>query len=156
MTEPLFTARGNKVKISGNTDEKTRCGDIDIYKNRLEIEQKGTIRQKGWITIMFSKIDSISVSSKLSGSKLHIVTRSNDYKVSMFHATSRNEKPAETVEEIRKLIREVNSSPTDVNITNSNELGGGSVADEIEKLADLKERGVLSEEEFEKKKRDLL
>jgi hypothetical protein len=34
--------------------------------------------------------------------------------------------------------------------------GGGSVADELEKLASLRDRGVLTEQEFQARKRQLL
>lgn len=154
MSDPLFTASGNKVRISGNTNEKTRCGEIKVYDDRMEIQQKGTFRSKGYITVMFSDINSISVSSKAAGSKLHVVTESNDYKVSMFHSSG--EKPSETVDRIRGLIREVQSSPTEVSVTGGDGTGGNSVAEEIEKLADLNDRGVLTDEEFEKKKNELL
>lgn len=143
MSEPEHTVRANKVRIEGNTNERTNCGKVKVYKDRLEIQQKGMLLSGGWITIDYSEVKSISQS--MTG-KLKIVTEANDYYVSAFGAPR-------VVEKMKEYVKDAKSQPQQVSTSDS---GPDSVADELEKLADLKERGVLTEEEFEQQKNQLL
>jgi hypothetical protein len=63
MAEPEFTVRGNKVRIAGNTHEKTNCGKIEVYRDKMRIQQKGTVMSKGWITVQFEDIRDVQTSS---------------------------------------------------------------------------------------------
>jgi hypothetical protein len=74
-----YTTRGKEVRISGNTNQKTNCGRIEVYYDRIEIQQKGTLLSKGWITIPFKDINNMSLSSL---GKLQIMTLNNDYRIS--------------------------------------------------------------------------
>lgn len=140
MSEPEYTVSGNKVRIEGNTNERTKCGKVKVYKDRIEIQQKGMLLSGGWITVDYTEIKSISVSMT---AKLKIVTEANDYYVSAFGSPR-------AVDKMKEYVRNAKSEqPT----SNS---GTNSVADELEKLADLKDRGVLTEQEFEQKKEELL
>jgi hypothetical protein len=79
VREPDLTTRGKEVRISGNTNEKTNCGKIKVYYDRIEVESKGTILSKGWITIKFDDVNNMSLSTL---GKLQIMTMSNDYRIS--------------------------------------------------------------------------
>ncbi|WP_313694411.1 hypothetical protein [Halorarum halobium] len=78
MAVPEFTVRGNKVRIEGNTNEKTNCGKIEVYKDRMKIQQKGTVMCKGWITVQFDNIVDVQVSSL---GKMRFQTRRQDVSV---------------------------------------------------------------------------
>lgn len=77
--EPDYTTRGKEVRISGNTNQKTNCGRIEVYYDRIEVQQKGTLLSKGWITIPFKDINNMSLSTL---GKLQIMTLNNDYRIS--------------------------------------------------------------------------
>lgn len=77
--EPDYTTRGKEIRISGNTNEKTNCGKINVYYDRIEIQQKGTVLSKGWLTICFKYINNLSISTL---GKLKIMTMNNDYRIS--------------------------------------------------------------------------
>ncbi|WP_144060706.1 SHOCT domain-containing protein [Salinarchaeum sp. Harcht-Bsk1] len=146
MSELIMKARGGKVRISGNTNERTFCGKIKIFDDRMEIQQRGNVFSKGWITIPYSEIKSISQSTL---GKLTVVTESNDYKVSGFSGKNTRKDP---VKEIKKQMGRGSDSKS----ANQELDSPQSVADEIEKLADLNERGALTDEEFQEKKEELL
>lgn len=148
MSELQFSARGNYVKITGNTNEKTHCGGVKVYEDKIEISKKGAILPKGTITIPLSTVDNVSSSGTL-GMHLTISAQGNDYKISSFSGKSGSITASEAAERIMDLARTPNNSES-----SSNDSIG--VADEIEKLADLRDRGILTDEEFEKKKKDLL
>lgn len=77
--EPDYATRGKEVRISGNTNQKTNCGRIEVYYDRIEVQQKGTLLSKGWITVPFKYINNMSLSSL---GKLQIMTINNDYRIS--------------------------------------------------------------------------
>lgn len=77
--EPDYTTRGKEVRISGNTNQKANCGKIEVYYDRIEVQQKGTLLSKGWITIPFKNINNLSLSTL---GKLQIMTLNNDYRIS--------------------------------------------------------------------------
>lgn len=153
MSKLEFTATGGKVRISGNTNERTHCGKVKVYNDKIVIEQKGALLSKGSITVKYSNIDSISLSTM---NKLHIVTESNDYYVSLLRAPSYTGGAKAGVKYIRKQIENIQGRPTEVNLNDKNKNEIRSVADEIEKLAELNDRGILTDEEFEQKKQELL
>jgi hypothetical protein len=142
MTDPEYTGKGNKVRIEGNTEEKTYCGKIKFYRDKMEIQQKGNFLSKGWITIHYKNIESITTSTT---QKLKIVTNANDYYVSLFSSNNTN-----IIGWVKERVNEIQ------NPGGNNESSQDSVADEIRKLAELNEEGILTDEEFERKKQDLL
>jgi len=78
MAEPEFTTRGNEVKISGNTIEKTNCGKIEVYEDKVKIQQKGKLMSKGWVTVRYDDIVDIQVSSL---GKFRLMTNRQDVSV---------------------------------------------------------------------------
>lgn len=130
--EPDYTTRGKEVRISGNTNQKTNCGSIEVYYDRIEVQQKGTLLSKGWVTIQFKDINNMSVSSL---GKLQIMTLNNDYRVSGIGAQSGGKiQNLYQLYQVRAAIRRELSNPQ---ITKEREL---------EALRELAEEGGFSED----------
>lgn len=142
MAEPEFTTRGKKVRIAGNTNEKTNCGKIEVYENRIKIQQKGALMSKGWITVRFDNIVDIQKSSL---GKMTFMTNRQDVSVTGLGGP--------TAVKIAEQIADYLENKTN---RNKSDNPSNSSAEEIAKFAKLKAQGVISEEEFQKKKDELL
>lgn len=142
MAEPEFTTRGKKVRVAGNTNEKTNCGKIEVYEDRIKIQQKGVLMSKGWITVRFDNIVDIQKSSL---GKMTFMTNRQDVSVTGLGGPT----TIKITEQIADYLETKTNRNQSVSSSNSN-------ADEIAKFAKLKAQGVISEEEFQKKKDELL
>lgn len=151
---PEFTTRGKKVKIEGKTRERTNCGKIEVYSDKIKIQQKGTIMSKGWITLQFDNIYDIQVSSL--GKMTFMTNRKNVSVTGLGGPTG-----TKLLEHMRdymqnkqnKLEKKVEKREKNMS---KNSTSTNSSADKIAKFAKLKEDGVITEEEFQKKKDELL
>ncbi len=118
------------------------------YKNISSIEfQKTTFIQKGYIHFLVAgsgyvrdQEDDAKFVSKLNPYKIHFSSKKN----------SDAELLIEKINQKIKLVKNNNSAPSN-SISNNPD-----ILDQISKLASLKDAGVLTEEEFNKKKADLL
>jgi hypothetical protein len=112
----------------------------------IEVNEGGTMGSRGSIFFNHKGVQSMGNddtnlgmdSLKKAGSKNAVLFKSKDY--SSFKLFQ------EKVEELMEKVG--TSSPTIVNQV--------SIPDEIKKLSDLKDQGILTDEEFETKKTDLL
>lgn len=149
-TEPAFTTRGKEVRLAGNTQEKTNCGRVEIYSDKISIQQKGALMSKGWVTVSFDDIVDVQMSSL---GKLRLMTNRQDVAVTglggptgtkiLEHIRDYLEQQKEQAQQRQAELDQQTRSPQ-------------SAADEIAKFAKLKEQGILSEEEFQQKKDELL
>ena len=135
--QPIYSGKGNKVRIEGNTKQRENCGGVEVYDDKIKIQKKGMIN-RSWITIPISEIQSID-STALG--KVSIVTEANDYKISLCSIDT-------------QLVNYVNEWEDNPNRENQGD--NISAAEEIEKFAELNKKGIISDEEFESKKDDLL
>jgi len=142
MAEPEFTTRGKKVRLAGKTNEKTNCGKVEVYEDRIKIQQKGAVMSKGWITVRFDDIADIQKSSL---GKVKFVTNRQDVSVTGLGGPT----AVKIAEQILDYLENKKNKRENIGTSGSN-------ADEIAKFAKLKEQGVISEEEFQKKKNELL
>lgn len=147
----LFLTTGFGVYARGRTS-------FVVYKDRLELSSQ--IFRKGTQRLEASQIESVDgAQSLLAGRRYGSVTvrGSGGTKLELETVT----RVDEVVEEIRKVAgaapqkqdQERESSRVNARQTDS---PAGSAAVEIEKLYDLFERGVLTKEEFERAKHNLL
>lgn len=135
--QPIYSGKGGKVRIEGNTKQRENCGGVEVYENKLKVQKKGMIN-RSWITIPINEIQ--SVDTTVFG-KVSIVTEANDYKISGCSIAP-------------QLVKFVNEWEDEPNTATQGD--GFSAAEEIEKFAELNEKGIISDKEFEDKKEELL
>ncbi|WP_418279796.1 hypothetical protein [Halorubrum sp. DTA98] len=135
--QPIYSGKGGKVRIEGNTKQRENCGGVEVYEGKIKVEKKGMIN-RSWITIPISEIR--SVDSTVFG-KVSIVTDANDYTISGCSIAT-------------QLVDFVNKWEDESNRGNQGD--AISAAEGIERFAELNEKGIISDEEFEKKKEELL
>lgn len=135
------TGKGSKLKITGNTNKKVKIKKIEIHEDKIKIAE-GTLMTKNWHTIYYRDIRSFDKGIM----KDKIVTDSNDYSISGGTVLATYETY------IRHRIEQSQQSGGETS-------GGGSTtsdAEELEKFAELNEKGVISDEELEQKKDEIL
>lgn len=96
-------------------------------------------------TVSFSDIVGLSVQQRAT-SHIRIQTAGPSYKISV--ANSSNKLAADVVEFIRRRKDKID--------TEIQEFREKSIIDELEKLADLRDRGILTKDEFNAKKQNLM
>ncbi|OUM99340.1 MAG: hypothetical protein BAA04_09765 [Firmicutes bacterium ZCTH02-B6] len=158
MAEPLHVAKGV-------------TGILEVYSDRVVIKRKGMINlilhgMKGDKEILLESITSIQFKKPGTFTNGYLqfgILGGNEGTGGLFQATQDEntvvfaaaqqadfEKAKQLIDDLRAQLRRpaVSSSPA----------SGApvSVADEIEKLARLRDQGILTEEEFQAKKRALL
>jgi len=143
--EPIYSGTGNKVRIEGNTKQRENCGGVEVWDDKIRVQKKGMIN-RSWITIPIEEIQ--SVDSTTFG-KVSIVTDANDYTISLCSIDT------QLVNHVKKWKEGSNEGSNDES-NNVTRVAGISAAEEIEKFAELNERGVITDEEFEQKKQELL
>ncbi|CAK9108296.1 Uncharacterized protein SCF082_LOCUS50372 [Durusdinium trenchii] len=137
---------------------------LEVYEDKLTITPKGVLGflskgLKGTKTIPFFAISGIQFKKAglTSGYLQFTIPGGNESKAGLFSAASdentfmfsgRNELAEEIKNYIEQRTREVRN-PQDSS-------DRSSVADELQKLADLKVQGILSDEEFQSAKRRLI
>lgn len=146
---------------------KGHNGSLEVYENRIIIKRKGVLAfmtqgLKGDKEIYIKNISSIQIKKAnflTNGYIQFSFLGGKEAKGSLFEATSDEntimftnnqqgdfERAKVKIEEILNNISE----------KNSNQIKNISISDEIEKLSMLKDKGILTEDEFSKKKKELL
>jgi len=146
---------------------KGHNGALEVYENKIIIKRKGVLAfmtqgLKGDKEIYIRNISSVQIKranmitngyiqfSFLGGkeAKGSLLEATSDENTIMFTKNQQNdfERAKNKIEEILNDISEQTNNKV-INI---------SVSDEIEKLSLLKDKGILTEEEFSKKKKELL
>ena len=142
-------------------------GELEVYENKIIITRKGWIARtvhskKGDKIILINQIESIQfkpwdrwqngyIQFVLSGGYLangNISIAVKDENTIMF-----NQKQQEIFEEAKRTIEDLISSNKNNNSSNQST---HTNLDELEKLANLKEKGIITEDEFIAKKKQLL
>ncbi|EMA22059.1 hypothetical protein C435_05513 [Haloarcula marismortui ATCC 33799] len=113
-----------------------------MYEDKIKIQQKGTVMSKGWVTVRFDDVVDIQKSSL---GKVKFVTNRQDVSVTGLDGPT----AVKIAEQILGYLENKKNKRENVGTSGSN-------ADEIAKFAKLREQGVISEEEFQKKKNELL
>lgn len=132
--------------------------DLDIDDNDEGFESKVLITDKKIVmmassitgkdsqyTVLMSDVIGVSVQRRLL-SNIRIQTAGHSYKVSV--TASRPKLADEVVEYIRKKKQEITSE--------QNNQSEESELDKLEKLGNLRDKGIISEDEFEQKKESIM
>lgn len=118
---------------------------IYVTDKRIIVHKIEGIFKNEKIEIPLSSISSINTTSKLVGASIEIVASNNKASVDKLYL--------QIAEELKRLIdTQLHSTPTQTAPTET----PIDVADQIKKLADLRDSGILTEEEFNAKKKQLL
>lgn len=171
-------ARGNKLAslqveyMGGYEDKKKAKGSLTFYQNQAEFKNP-LLNKKLWFTVLTSDIANITFDGKDDVIQQRTITRnlllagkSKQQEIKdafvvleltsgqqiMFHV--KDTSPMEIKARLAGAVSNAKQSKTPP--TTSLSASQGSVADELTKLAKLKEQGILTQEEFEKKKTELL
>lgn len=141
---------------------------LEVFEDKVTITPKGVLGfmnkgLKGAKTIPFSSISAIQfkeAGAVFSGyiqftipggneSKGGLMAATKDENTFMFAEKKNNELAIEIKDYIEKAIH-------DLRIPNTTNSPSGTLADELQKLAKLKEQGILSDEEFQAAKSKLI
>lgn len=152
-SEPDITTRGKKVRVSGNSNEKTNCGRVEVYSDKIKIQQKGRLMSKGWVTVNFDDIVDVQMSSL---GKLKLRTNRQDVAVTGVGGPAGTKILKHMRDYLENKKNEIERKNAKMEDRVENAQNTGSSADEIAKFAKLKEEGIISEEEFQEKKDELL
>ena len=96
-----------------------------------------------------SRINSININAGMTGATIHIISSGNDL-IMKCGITDQN--PTEFVKNVKMQMS--GSIPAQQVVTN--EIHTTDIADQIKKLADLRDQGILTDDEFNMKKKQLL
>ena len=161
------------IKMAGFGKKKVMSKQIDMFKNRFESEgenligvcasMKGTAQLyvsdkrvvlheiKGMMSndeknIPLSSIGSINIKKSAVFATLEIITSGN--------VATIDDVPVHLAEEIKKIIDQVKSkNSTSIDLPKKE---SGDLTDQLVKLKDLVDAGILTQEEFDAKKKQLL
>jgi uncharacterized membrane protein YdbT with pleckstrin-like domain len=137
---------------------------IKYFRQELVLTQKGLILKKGLIAVQtieipYTKINSVSTKKGMFGSLFGygdiLILSGNDLKGEVFSGI---QEPVAVKEEIlnRSHLIETGGIHNNSQISQQTENVQMSSYAELEELAKLKEKGIVTEEEFEMKKKQLL
>jgi hypothetical protein len=141
--KPQYLLSGFDLDIDGN-DEGSQS-KLFVTDNKIVMMALSITGKKSQYTVFFTDIIGLSVQRR-ARSNIRIQTAGHSYKISV--AMSTNELADEVINYIRNRKREIN--------INSTESEQENAIDKLEKLADLQDRGAISEEEFNQKKQNLM
>ncbi len=135
-------------------EARGKNGNIELYADRLVIYRKKSrgdktilltsitavqFRQPGWLTVGYIRF-AFSGGQEFKG---NLQSAARDENAILF-----GKKSSGAFDELRQAVEDMMARPTERPRTNT--------LDEVERLADLKERGIITDEEFTAKKRQLL
>lgn len=135
-------------KSVGSKDKKL-SGVLILTPTRLIFYQHGLMFGHVTEDYLLSRISTINLDSGLMGGTIKVVASGNDL-IMKCGLTDQN--PAEFVKNVKMQMAGGGQKPEPKN--NGDQVV--DVADQIQKLAALKEQGILTEEEFDAKKKQLL
>ena len=143
---------------------KGRNGSVELYQDRVVIKKKFsglTALLKGGKEIPIKNIKNIKykTATALTWGFIQFATRQNSRKLSKGsllaspmddYSVNFSRKQQPQFDRLKSEIKDVQSGGKQQKINQYSE------ADEIKKLANLKEQGIITQEEFEKKKKQIL
>ncbi len=178
-TAELKDQRGDKLGVlqvtymGGYGDQKKATGTLIFYQNQTEFRNP-MLNKKMWFTIANSDVADVAIEGKDDVNRRVTVTRLvalgifafaikkksedkdayvtlvlADGQEAVFHV--KDKAPMEVKTSLAKAISQVKQAKPPIAPT-----AQGSAADELTKLAKLKEQGIITQDEFDKKKTQLL
>ena len=145
----LYLSPTNAVVITGK-NKKALPGIIVITNQRVFLYNKVlfTVNMESFNLKDINSIDSMSDGIKGSKIKIHTTTKSLEILISY--------KSSIATRIIQLLDTAMNDAKNEFKNSNQISTSSPDIIEQIKKLAELKEQGILSEEEFSNKKQDLL
>lgn len=143
----LFTGGGG-LEINGDKDTRKGLTRTAITDERVLVKADTGFGHDHQ-TIRYDNISGVSVTSGMINVAIRIDSRGTTYKFRVQQAQNSEDIAHEAVE----FIRDKTSQATNPDTT---EQDSESPIDKLERLRDLKEDGIISEEELEEKKEDLM
>ena len=142
---PKILAEDEKLKAfaSGLMNGKTWL--IVATNRRIIFLDKGLIYRLNQVEIPLTKINSISQKEGLFLGEINIWDGASNMEIR--NVAKRY---------VANFVNAVNQAMEDLNKPNPVELSNNSVSDELMKLEELRERGILTDEEFSEQKQKLL
>jgi hypothetical protein len=140
MSTLLLTVKGGRV-LSNEWRPNVLC----VYDDKMVFENRGLISKQEAV-INYAQVAEVVHHSGVLQSTIEIINTGGAKNIKVEHLSKQLAEEAKNL--IEQKAREahndaVASAPT-------------SSLDELRKLADLKDRGIVSEQEFEQKKKELL
>jgi hypothetical protein len=111
---------------------------VNVYSNRVEFRSSSGY---GSVSVPIQQIASVTTSMFTMHLNIE-TTGGKKYTIPTF--------------KLKELQQAIYDAQAKYNGSNNNQSNNGNVADEITKLNDLKEKGILTQEEFDKKKKQIL
>jgi len=143
----LFTG-GAGLEINGEKGDRVGSTRTAITDERILIKTSKSIGTD-YQTVRYENVSAVSVTTGMVAVAITIDSGAKRYKVRLQQAMNSEEIAHEVVEFIRGETSEKE------NQTNGGE-DSESALDKLERLRDLKQDGIISEEELEEKKQDLM
>jgi hypothetical protein len=131
------------------TDKESNMGAIFATNQRLICITRGLLIRTKIEDFPFSKINSIEITKGFLSSTIKIHVSGNTSEFSLIDKDS-----ALKLVEYSRMKRDEPVQKTNLEIDNSND--SDKIISQIEKLSGLKDKGIISEEEFQVKKTELL
>ena len=135
---------------------------IQYFTHELIVRQKSIIHKKGWIgsytkEIPFSKINGVNVDQGVGGRLFNYgsvkVVTGNDTDTIKFDTIDSPEKVKKL---IQKLVEQNDPAHSHNKSASSNNYESTDKFANLEKLADMKQKGIITEDEFRQEKKKLL
>ena len=135
------------VQASGLRSIELRPPKLFIYEDRMVFEDRGILSRKE-ATLNYPQVAQVNIRKGLRHTTLEVVNTGGDQNIKLEHVKNNLALEAKTL--IDSRIQELHSSKA--NPTNESQ----DPLEQLSKLGELKEKGIISQEEFDKKKADLL
>ncbi|MBT2218098.1 SHOCT domain-containing protein [Virgibacillus dakarensis] len=135
---------GEKLLGVGASNPKP-TEQIYVTDKRIIVHKIEGIFKNEKVEVPLSSVSSINTTAKGLGASIEIVASNNKASIEKLHI--------HIAQELKKLIDSLLHSNS-IQTTSSNT--SVDIADQIKKLADLRDSGILTEEEFNDKKKQLL
>jgi len=141
----LYLSPTNAVVITGKS-KKELPGIVVITNQRVFLYNKAlfTVNMESFNLKDINSIESMSDGIKGSKIKIHTITKSMEVLISYKSSIA------------TKIIQLLDTAMNEAKNNSQNIISSPDIIDQIKKLAELKDQGILSEEEFDKKKQELL
>lgn len=158
--KPHYITRGSTVDVEGSSagsslfgDDRSRKTGTRGYVRAVFTDRRVAIKVPQWLgsderSVPYDSITSVDLDTGLVNKRISLQTPGQTYHIEAQEPGK--EQVREVVKFVRNKISEANKPDTVVAESEPDPL------DQIEKLSDLHERGVISDEEFEKKRESLL
>lgn len=151
---PEYDINPNRVRVEGEEPFEAVALSTTIDKSGVRINARTGSVTNRFIELSYDEIEAVD---KVDELVYALVIEAEGQRYTMTNVTASDDEIAEIIDYIRRQIRSqrTNGRQSDP-APEANGEAETSTADELSKWAELNEQGVISDEEFEEKKREFL